>query len=101
MSRFSHRKKYQNPLRRLQRWALELQRFNYEIEHIGGEENVWADLMTRWGAPESIQDMAEDLTIKVRRIKKATVREDMRVRPLQREDFKWPTLEEIKEEQKK
>ena len=36
---------------KLQRWALELQRFRYEIEHISGEDNVWADLMTRWGAP--------------------------------------------------
>ena len=86
---------------KLQRWALELQRFNYEIEHISGEQNVWADLMTRWGAPDSFHDTAEKLTVRVRRIKKATIREEMRVRPLHREDFKWPNLEEIRSEQNK
>src|SRR6185503_5845700 len=40
-------------------------------------------------------------TVRVRRIKKATIREEMRVRPLHREDFKWPNLEEIRSEQNK
>ena len=34
---------------KLQRWALYMQRFHYKIEHIKGEENIWAHLMTRWG----------------------------------------------------
>ena len=33
---------------KLQRWALKLAVFCYEIEFIPGEENVWADMMSRW-----------------------------------------------------
>jgi hypothetical protein len=84
----------------LQRWALELQRFNYEIEHISGEENVWADLMTRWGAPTVTADCGIR-SVTVRRITKATIPEEMRVRPLQRDEFRWPDLAEIESEQKK
>ena len=57
--------------------------------------------MTRWVAPIPVSDLHENPTIKVRRIKNATIPEEMRVRPLQREEFKWPNFEEIKEEQKK
>ena len=85
---------------KLQRWALELQRFHYEIEHISGESNVWADLMTRWGAP-SVSQFHGLGSVTVRRIKKATIPEEMRVRPLQREDFRWPNLEVIKCDQMK
>ena len=38
-------------LGRVQRWALELQRFDYRIEHVPGASNLWADLLTRWAAP--------------------------------------------------
>ena len=92
---FSPNKVSKPTAQKLQRWALDLQRFNYEIEHINGEDNLWADLMTRWGAPIPVSDLHENPTIKVRRIKNATIPEEMRVRPLQREEFKWPNLEEI------
>jgi hypothetical protein len=84
----------------LQRWALELQRFNYEIEHNNGEDNIWADLMTRWGAPSPIADLSENRTVDVRRITKATIPEVMRVRPLQGAEFKWPNLDEIEEDRR-
>jgi RNase H-like domain found in reverse transcriptase/Integrase zinc binding domain len=35
---------------KIQRWALKLASYNYRIGHIAGELNVWADLLTRWGA---------------------------------------------------
>ena len=35
---------------RLERWALQLRSFDYDIEHLSGVENVWADLLSRWGA---------------------------------------------------
>jgi len=35
---------------RVERWAITLRGFNYEIHHIPGEDNVFADLLTRWGA---------------------------------------------------
>ena len=45
--------------------------------------------------------MAEKRTVRVRRIQKATISEKVRVRPLHRPDFRWPDVNEIKEEQKK
>ena len=35
---------------KIQRWALRLAEFNFTIEHIPGEHNVWADMLTRWAA---------------------------------------------------
>jgi hypothetical protein len=37
-------------VRKIQRWALKLAAYNYRIEHIAGELNVWTGLLTRWGA---------------------------------------------------
>ena len=33
---------------KVQRWALYLSRFSYVIEHVEGERNVFADILTRW-----------------------------------------------------
>ena len=33
---------------KVQRWAFYLSRFDYSIEHIRGEDNVFADILTRW-----------------------------------------------------
>ena len=35
---------------RLLRWAVYLMMWRYTIEHIDGDTNVWADMLTRWGA---------------------------------------------------
>lgn len=35
---------------KLQRWALSLLSFKYDIENVPGEANVWGDLLSRWGA---------------------------------------------------
>ena len=34
---------------KLMRWAIKLTAFKYVIEHIPGEQNYWADLLSRWG----------------------------------------------------
>jgi hypothetical protein len=34
---------------RLLRWAARIMSYRYTIEHIGGEDNLWADLVSRWG----------------------------------------------------
>lgn len=34
---------------KVQRWALRLSEFDFTIEHIPGEHNVWADILTRAG----------------------------------------------------
>lgn len=33
---------------KVQRWAMYLSRFKYVIEHIDGERNIFADILTRW-----------------------------------------------------
>ena len=33
---------------KLMRWAIKLSAFRYVIEHLPGELNVWADMLTRW-----------------------------------------------------
>ncbi|TYZ58218.1 hypothetical protein PybrP1_006446 [[Pythium] brassicae (nom. inval.)] len=38
---------------KLQRWALSLTRLQYQIEHIDGSMDVWADLLSRWGLPST------------------------------------------------
>jgi Chromo (CHRromatin Organisation MOdifier) domain/RNase H-like domain found in reverse transcriptase len=35
---------------KLQRWALLLMSYEYTIQDIPGEDNVWADLLSRWGS---------------------------------------------------
>lgn len=37
---------------KLMRWALKLSAFRYIVEHIPGEKNVWADMLTRWAVKE-------------------------------------------------
>ncbi|GMF52091.1 unnamed protein product [Phytophthora fragariaefolia] len=39
---------------RLQRWAMRLCGLHYTIEHIPGEKNVWADIVSRWHAREIV-----------------------------------------------
>lgn len=29
-------------------WSLKLSAFHYIIEHVPGEKNVWADMLSRW-----------------------------------------------------
>lgn len=37
---------------KVQRWAIRLSEFNFTVEHIPGVDNVWADMLTRWAAPD-------------------------------------------------
>lgn len=38
----------QSTIRKVLRWAVRLSAYNYTCVHIPGEENVWADLLSRW-----------------------------------------------------
>ena len=66
------------------------------IEHIKGEDNIWADMMTWWGAAVSAEVSAVHAVRKVT----AQVPDYMRVRPLLRADFVWPAVDDIKDRQK-
>ena len=35
---------------RLERWAVYLRGFTYDVHHIPGDVNVWADMISRWGS---------------------------------------------------
>ena len=74
---------------KLERWAMHLQTFNYEIVAIAGDKNVWADLLTRWGCRP-----AEAAAI-VARTTRMTI-DDLRVTPKRHAAFVWPTEVEIR-----
>ena len=38
---------------RLEHWAMFLRCFTYKVKHIAGDANVWADMLSRWGATGS------------------------------------------------
>src|SRR5689334_20273497 len=58
------------------------------IEHIKGEDNIWVDMMTRWGAAVNAKVSAVRAVRKVN----AHVPDNMRARPLHRADFVWTTF---------
>ena len=68
---------------KLQRWAMTLTRFKYQIEHVAGEDNVWGDLLSRWGATKSDGARMRMLAVTAR------------VAPLRDPEFLWPTANEI------
>ena len=43
---------------KIQRWAMTLSSFNFDIVHVSGEENVWADLMSQWGSVQKTEPVA-------------------------------------------
>jgi hypothetical protein len=80
---------------KLERWALELQSYNYKIQHIKGEDNVWADLLSRWGA-------AGEVALKSRRtvllVRDMTI-DEARVTPFQSTEFAWPNEIDLRKSQ--
>ena len=70
---------------KLQRWAMTLTGYRYVVEHVGGEDNVWGDLLSRWGAsPPGASPVVVRALMRV-----------PPVSPLQDNDFAWPTMEEV------
>jgi hypothetical protein len=49
-----------NSIDKIARWACNLFSLNFEIFHIAGVDNVWADLLTRWGSGDKL--VSTDLT---------------------------------------
>jgi len=75
--------------RKLQRWALKLGSFNYIIEHLSCESNVWADVVSK-----SHREPSKDV-VKVRHIMAGHNITLSPLRPLQDENFVWPNEEQI------
>jgi hypothetical protein len=86
---------------RLTRWSMELTTYpRFIVEHIAGAENVWPDLLSRWGSglrTEAVDDQIP-ASFTVLRI---TLAEDdvnrFRVQPLV--NLVWPGLSELREAQ--
>lgn len=81
---------------RLQRWSLRLLGLNYTIEHISGEHNLWADIVSRWQPRVTLQVA----TVRTRRQTPVAVSDLSRLRPLSDADFVFPDIADIIEAQK-
>ncbi|KAG3112217.1 hypothetical protein PI124_g10788 [Phytophthora idaei] len=68
---------------KLQRWAILLMAYEYAICGISGEDNVWADLLSRWGSKLTS-------ICAVRLV-------PYEYSPTLNDDFVWPTMPEIRQ----
>ena len=78
---------------KLARWAEKLRAHTYTVEHLPGESNVWADILSRWkDKGDSVQSQSAE--------RLASMMSSMPVKP-DMEDFVWPSEEEIHKAQSK
>jgi hypothetical protein len=75
---------------KLCQWASKLFSFKYVIEHIPGESNIWADILSRWKGDGEQKILRPTLK----------VLQWNGVSRLANEEFFWPGLDEIRGEQK-
>ena len=80
-------------INKVHRWALYLSQFSYTIEHVEGENNVAADMLTRWYAG------CRGKRPSARRILSKLKNSDLIPTP-EEKDFLWPTKHEIIETQR-
>ena len=76
----------QHTIDKLHRWSLKLSSLYFTIEHIPGERNVWADLLTRWAAPPI------SFSLHARRVSSIP---SGQISPMDSPDFQFPSLETI------
>ncbi|OWY95757.1 LOW QUALITY PROTEIN: hypothetical protein PHMEG_00034159, partial [Phytophthora megakarya] len=81
---------------KLLRWSLKLSEYRYTIAHIDGQHNLWADLISRWGGA------THTTILRFKRITRmqSRVSKQPLIRPLDKDAFVWPTLNEIAATQK-
>lgn len=79
---------------KLARWALKLNEFRFVIEHVSGDENIWADILTRW----AVQPRNE-IYISSRQALKSVMLAPLN--PALHKDLDWPKKIDIKESQRK
>ncbi|GMG15160.1 unnamed protein product [Phytophthora fragariaefolia] len=81
---------------RLQHWSLRLLGLQYQIDHISGERNLWADIVSRWQPRSSLRVSA----VHTRRQTPTAVADLSRLRPLSDAIFVSPSHSDIVEAQK-
>lgn len=79
---------------KLMRWALRMNEFRYIIQHLPGERNVWADMLTRW-AVQTNNQIKPSTIVSVKSLMVAPIN------PSLHREYDWPTLIEIEKSQKK
>jgi len=75
---------------KLCRWASKLFAFKYVIEHIPGESNIWADILSRWKGDGEQKILRPTLKVLQWNV----------VSPLANKQFLWPGVDETRGEQK-
>jgi hypothetical protein len=86
---------------KLERWAMQLAGYTYNVMHISGDDNVWADLMTRWGNNAQPPPSAKRITARRGKIKtqqpgSAKPRKQPPTRPYAPADFEFPCAADIR-----
>ncbi|OWY94590.1 DNA/RNA polymerase, partial [Phytophthora megakarya] len=106
---------------KLLRWSTKLMEYRYEVEHIDGEANVWADMISRWAgnhdptvhlnamtlrkrSPAELRPDIQPLRKRTRCRRKTTIVDDQQLlsqllRPLDDPDFVWPSASVIRDTQ--
>ncbi|KAE8908713.1 hypothetical protein PF001_g4709 [Phytophthora fragariae] len=76
---------------KLQRWTMKLIGYSYDIEHINGTDNHWADMVSRWLCRQE-----EPAFVRVKAVRTRSSRgSGSSLRPLQDEEFAWPSVDEV------
>ncbi|MFO3797938.1 MAG: hypothetical protein ACK8QZ_11780, partial [Anaerolineales bacterium] len=101
-------------LDRVGRWAVGLRAYDFTIQHqiLNGASNLWADLLSRWGAPKcdamlaahdrdadglSHDRIRDAPTVSVNVVRRTPL--DWRLASPSQQHFAWPDLKEIREAQ--
>lgn len=77
---------------KVQRWSLTLAMFTYNIVHIKGEDNCWADLLSRRGTPCAHVFQAEQKHLCIAALFRAPVAPDLH---LELPGYAWRTLKQF------
>ena len=77
---------------KLMRWAIKLSAFHYVIEHLPGDLNVWADMLTRWAVRHT-------KTVYATKIPCAKSLMLAPINPGTDSSLDWPNLKDIKNSQ--
>ena len=83
---------------KLARWAVVLSSFNYVIHHVSGDDNVWGDLLSRWGNRATADAAVWSLDGDKQKVKRLVTLPLPILSPLA-PDFEWPNLAKIKKAQ--
>lgn len=70
---------------KLMRWALKLSTYRYVIEHLAGERNVWADILTRW----AVKPRSKVSSLKIAGLMYAPINASCS------EEYDWPTYQDF------